>query len=66
MSPPVSPQCEAVQFDMSWKVPAILYYARRNLNASYNLVSECPAWEGVVASPWWHRRGGVAVVAPPW
>lgn len=27
---------------MSWKVPAILYYARRNLNAKYNLVSECP------------------------
>ncbi|XP_057245083.1 PAN2-PAN3 deadenylation complex catalytic subunit PAN2-like [Malurus melanocephalus] len=38
-------KCEAVQFDMSWKVPAILYYARRNLNAKYNLVSECPGWE---------------------
>lgn len=30
---------------MSWKVPAILYYARRNLNAKYNLVSECRGWK---------------------
>lgn len=30
---------------MSWKVPAILYYARRNLNAKYNLVSECLGWK---------------------
>lgn len=42
---PLALQCEAVQFDMSWKVPAILYYARRNLNAKYNLVSECPGVE---------------------
>ncbi|XP_021097163.1 PAB-dependent poly(A)-specific ribonuclease subunit PAN2 isoform X10 [Heterocephalus glaber] len=28
---------EAVQFDMNWKVPAILYYVKRNLNARYNL-----------------------------
>ncbi|NXP77006.1 PAN2 protein, partial [Ramphastos sulfuratus] len=35
-------KCEAVQFDMSWKVPAILYYARRNLNAKYNLVIKNP------------------------
>lgn len=41
---PPSLQCEAVQFDMSWKVPAILYYARRNLNSKYNLVSECLNW----------------------
>lgn len=27
---------------MSWKVPAILYYARRNLNAKYNLVIKNP------------------------
>lgn len=47
---PPSPQCEAVQFDMSWKVPAILYYARRNLNAKYNLVSECLGGSGRVAS----------------
>lgn len=44
LSPPPR-QCEAVQFDMSWKVPAILYYARRNLNAKYNLVSECLGWK---------------------
>ncbi|NXI05928.1 PAN2 protein, partial [Pachycephala philippinensis] len=31
-------KCEAVQFDMSWKVPAILYYARRNLNAKDSCV----------------------------
>lgn len=42
---PLPLQCEAVQFDMSWKVPAILYYARRNLNAKYNLVSECLGWK---------------------
>ncbi|XP_039193301.1 PAN2-PAN3 deadenylation complex catalytic subunit PAN2 isoform X2 [Crotalus tigris] len=30
-------KCEAVQFDMSWKVPAILYYVRRNLHSKYNL-----------------------------
>uniref|UniRef100_A0A8D2M6B5 USP domain-containing protein n=1 Tax=Zonotrichia albicollis TaxID=44394 RepID=A0A8D2M6B5_ZONAL len=35
-------KCEAVQFDMSWKVPAILYYARRNLNSKYNLVIKNP------------------------
>ncbi|KAM6106276.1 LOW QUALITY PROTEIN: PAN2-PAN3 deadenylation complex catalytic subunit PAN2, partial [Pterocles gutturalis] len=34
-------KCEAVQFDMSWKVPAILY-CRRNLNAKYNLVIKNP------------------------
>lgn len=45
LTPPPSLQCEAVQFDMSWKVPAILYYARRNLNAKYNLVSECLGWK---------------------
>ncbi|XP_053411921.1 PAN2-PAN3 deadenylation complex catalytic subunit PAN2 isoform X3 [Nycticebus coucang] len=28
---------EAVQFDMNWKVPAILYYVKRNLNSRYNL-----------------------------
>uniref|UniRef100_I3MQP5 PAN2-PAN3 deadenylation complex catalytic subunit PAN2 n=1 Tax=Ictidomys tridecemlineatus TaxID=43179 RepID=I3MQP5_ICTTR len=28
---------EAVQFDMNWKVPAILYYIKRNLNSRYNL-----------------------------
>nr|XP_025139538.1 PAN2-PAN3 deadenylation complex catalytic subunit PAN2 isoform X13 [Bubalus bubalis] len=28
---------EAVQFDMNWKVPAILYYIKRNLNSKYNL-----------------------------
>ncbi|XP_006035284.1 PAN2-PAN3 deadenylation complex catalytic subunit PAN2 isoform X1 [Alligator sinensis] len=33
---------EAVQFDMSWKVPAVLYYARRNLNAKYNLTIKNP------------------------
>lgn len=35
-------KCEAVQFDMSWKVPAILYYARRNLHAEYNLTIKNP------------------------
>ncbi|RMB90382.1 hypothetical protein DUI87_33268 [Hirundo rustica rustica] len=35
-------KCEAVQFDMSWKVPAILYYTRRNLNSKYNLVIKNP------------------------
>lgn len=45
MTVPCPLQCEAVQFDMSWKVPAILYYARRNLNAKYNLVSECRGWK---------------------
>ncbi|XP_057558929.1 PAN2-PAN3 deadenylation complex catalytic subunit PAN2 isoform X8 [Hippopotamus amphibius kiboko] len=30
-------QHEAVQFDMNWKVPAILYYIKRNLNSKYNL-----------------------------
>ncbi|ETE73882.1 PAB-dependent poly(A)-specific ribonuclease subunit 2, partial [Ophiophagus hannah] len=30
-------KCEAVQFDMTWKVPAILYYVRRNLHSKYNL-----------------------------
>uniref|UniRef100_A0A8C5S0G1 PAN2-PAN3 deadenylation complex catalytic subunit PAN2 n=1 Tax=Laticauda laticaudata TaxID=8630 RepID=A0A8C5S0G1_LATLA len=30
-------ECEAVQFDMTWKVPAILYYVRRNLHSKYNL-----------------------------
>jgi len=46
-APPPGPplQCEAVQFDMNWKVPAILYYARRNLNAKYNLVSACLEWK---------------------
>lgn len=34
---------EAVQFDMNWKVPAILYYVKRNLNSRYNLNSK------------WHR-----------
>ncbi|XP_072769839.1 PAN2-PAN3 deadenylation complex catalytic subunit PAN2 isoform X2 [Nerophis lumbriciformis] len=28
---------EAAQFDMSWKVPAILYYAKRNCHSKYDL-----------------------------
>lgn len=47
---PPSLQCEAVQFDMSWKVPAILYYARRNLNSKYNLVSECLSRSGCLGA----------------
>uniref|UniRef100_A0A670JX17 USP domain-containing protein n=1 Tax=Podarcis muralis TaxID=64176 RepID=A0A670JX17_PODMU len=35
-------KCEAVQFDMSWKVPAILYYVRRNLHSKYNLTIKNP------------------------
>ncbi|XP_028929154.1 PAN2-PAN3 deadenylation complex catalytic subunit PAN2 isoform X3 [Ornithorhynchus anatinus] len=35
-------QCEAVQFDMNWKVPAILYYVKRNLNTKYNLSIKNP------------------------
>lgn len=31
---------EAVQFDTSWKVPAILYYAKRNYHTKYDLRSE--------------------------
>lgn len=30
---------EAVQFDVSWKVPAILYYAKRNYHTKYDLRS---------------------------
>lgn len=30
---------EAAQFDVSWKVPAILYYAKRNYHTKYNLRS---------------------------
>lgn len=31
---------EAAQFDVSWKVPAILYYAKRNYHTKYDLRSE--------------------------
>lgn len=33
---------EAAQFDVSWKVPAILYYAKRNYHTRYDLRSEFP------------------------
>ncbi|KAM4796937.1 PAN2-PAN3 deadenylation complex catalytic subunit PAN2 isoform 3-T3 [Rhinophrynus dorsalis] len=33
---------EAVQFDMTWKVPAILFYSKRNLNTKYNLTIKNP------------------------
>uniref|UniRef100_A0A3Q4GIG9 USP domain-containing protein n=1 Tax=Neolamprologus brichardi TaxID=32507 RepID=A0A3Q4GIG9_NEOBR len=32
---------EAAQFDVSWKVPAILCYAKRNYHTKYDLRSEC-------------------------
>uniref|UniRef100_A0AAZ1XI87 USP domain-containing protein n=1 Tax=Oreochromis aureus TaxID=47969 RepID=A0AAZ1XI87_OREAU len=32
---------EAAQFDVSWKVPAILCYAKRNYHTKYNLRSKC-------------------------
>ena len=32
-------KAEAAQFDLSWKVPAILYYARRNYHTKYDLRS---------------------------
>ncbi|XP_063808660.1 PAN2-PAN3 deadenylation complex catalytic subunit PAN2 isoform X2 [Pseudophryne corroboree] len=35
-------KCEAVQFDMTWKVPAILFYTKRNLNAKYSLSLKNP------------------------
>ncbi|KAM4699078.1 PAN2-PAN3 deadenylation complex catalytic subunit PAN2 [Discoglossus pictus] len=35
-------KCEAVQFDMMWKVPAILFYAKRNLNTKFNLTIKNP------------------------
>lgn len=31
---------EVAQFDVSWKVPAILYYAKRNYHTKYDLRSE--------------------------
>lgn len=31
---------EAAQFDVSWKVPAILYYAKRNYHTKYDLRSK--------------------------
>uniref|UniRef100_A0A3P9DUW5 PAN2-PAN3 deadenylation complex catalytic subunit PAN2-like n=1 Tax=Maylandia zebra TaxID=106582 RepID=A0A3P9DUW5_9CICH len=34
-------QTEAAQFDVSWKVPAILCYAKRNYHTKYDLRSEC-------------------------
>lgn len=30
---------EAAQFDVSWKVPGILYYAKRNYHTKYDLRS---------------------------
>ncbi|XP_069509890.1 PAN2-PAN3 deadenylation complex catalytic subunit PAN2 isoform X5 [Ambystoma mexicanum] len=35
-------KCEAVQFDMNWKVPGILFYAKRNINTKYNLTIKNP------------------------
>ncbi|XP_069762469.1 PAN2-PAN3 deadenylation complex catalytic subunit PAN2 isoform X2 [Narcine bancroftii] len=35
-------KCEAVQFDLNWKIPCILYYARRNLNSKYDLTIKNP------------------------
>ncbi|XP_075708229.1 PAN2-PAN3 deadenylation complex catalytic subunit PAN2 isoform X2 [Rhinoderma darwinii] len=35
-------KCEAVQFDMNWKVPAILFYTKRNLNSKFNLTIKNP------------------------
>ncbi|XP_072105007.1 PAN2-PAN3 deadenylation complex catalytic subunit PAN2 isoform X3 [Mobula birostris] len=35
-------KCEAMQFDLNWKVPCILYYARRNLNSKYDLTIKNP------------------------
>ncbi|CAJ0966095.1 unnamed protein product [Ranitomeya imitator] len=35
-------KCEAVQFDMNWKVPAILFYTKRSLNSKYNLTIKNP------------------------
>lgn len=36
----VALKTEAVQFDVSWKVPAILYYAKRNYHTKYDLRSK--------------------------
>ncbi|XP_049608470.1 PAN2-PAN3 deadenylation complex catalytic subunit PAN2 isoform X1 [Syngnathus scovelli] len=33
---------EAAQFDVSWKVPAVLYYAKRNYHAKYDLRIQKP------------------------
>lgn len=38
-SPLLLSQTEAAQFDVSWKVPAILYYAKRNYHTRYDLRS---------------------------
>lgn len=35
-------KCEAVQFDMNWKVPAILFYTKRNLHTKFNLTIKNP------------------------
>ncbi|XP_024915310.1 PAN2-PAN3 deadenylation complex catalytic subunit PAN2 isoform X2 [Cynoglossus semilaevis] len=34
-------KAEAAQFDVSWKVPAILYYAKRNHHSKYDPRSKC-------------------------
>lgn len=33
-------QTEAAQFDVTWKVPAIIYYAKRNYHSKYDLRSK--------------------------
>ncbi|KAA0707248.1 PAN2-PAN3 deadenylation complex catalytic subunit PAN2 [Triplophysa tibetana] len=35
-------KAESVQFDVNWKVPAVLYYVRRNYNAKYDLKIKNP------------------------
>eukprot|EP00062_Callorhinchus_milii_P026898 gi/632989561/ref/XP_007883715.1/ PREDICTED: PAB-dependent poly(A)-specific ribonuclease subunit PAN2-like [Callorhinchus milii] len=35
-------KCDPVQFDLSWKIPCSLYYARRNLNSRHDLTIKNP------------------------
>lgn len=57
-------QTESAQFDVNWKVPAILYYAKRNYHSKYDLRSKGLLVSSAILVYFWSSMTPVLIGLP--